>query len=712
MVRSWVGPLTLWLNANRFLCPPSPFWGEGDGLGEVERERERGEFFSGGFLFAMSRFVIAGPGMAVEAEGALVTKTTEASFADGWRCAAGPALGPAGVHWAEFVNESGGGMSCGLILDGWDVAGGSYAHLVDGHCFFDNHGVRYPGNHEDWPGRQPASAKGDRIGLRLDLGAGSLTVFKNGALLGVMQGSGLEGRAYRWAVSLFGKGQSMRLAAPSADAVAAMEAEAAPVVAAAAATAAGRADEPLPAGARVRVAPHGEGVYERFERCTFGANDHYIRFDSGGTKKVALRKLKPEDWTVLAVPGAAGLGAAVSGGAAGPPAQQQQQLLVAEPEPEPQHAAAPAAPSAEEGVPPPLTVDGWLASIKLAQYAAPLTGYGYDSLKVLLDATEADIVEMTEDPDVGMKKPHRRTMLAEWRQLKSASPSAPSQAQQQAAAASPSPPAAAAPPAAAVVPDKYIAADKQIRLGQPEDSTHGVEVLLGLTDAMMGEFYQDPIGAIKKEFALHGSADDKENLRCALDGIKKLGWASGISLDALLAHENATMAKLKHHHVLALRIYTTSSYSRINDPLRRDPPQRPHPFAATTFFIDKAIKMLRAVAASLPNAHTLQVYWRGMRDLGLTMEFLQKGGTEFACLSTSASQEVAVNFAASSLPLVFKFETKDFTSRGADIGWLSVYPNEKEALYPPLTYLRSIKAENETIGGVTVLVATVEPVFM
>ena len=122
--------------------------------------------------------------------------------------------------------------------------------------------------------------------------------------------------------------------------------------------------------------------------------------------------------------------------------------------------------------------------------------------------------------------------------------------------------------------------------------------------------------------------------------------------------------------------------------------------------------MLRAVAASLPNAHTALVYWRGMKDLGLTMEFLQKGGTEFACLSTSASQEVAVSFAASSLPLVFKFATKDFTSRGANIGWLSVYPNEQEALYPPLTYLRSVKAENEVIGGMTILVATVEPVFM
>ena len=172
----------------------------------------------------MSGFVIAHKDMAVEAEGALVTKTTGGA-ARYYRCAAGPALGPAGVHWAEFVNESGGSMFCGLILDGWDVAGGSDAHDVDGHCFFYTYnGARYPGSHMDWPGIQPASAKGDRIGLRLDLGAGSLTVFKNGALLGVMQGSGLEGRAYRWAVSLYKKGSSMRLAAPSADAVAAMEA--------------------------------------------------------------------------------------------------------------------------------------------------------------------------------------------------------------------------------------------------------------------------------------------------------------------------------------------------------------------------------------------------------------------------------------------------------------------------------------------------------
>ena len=40
---------------------------------------------------------------------------------------------------------------------------------------------------------------------------------------------------------------------------------------------------------------------------------------------------------------------------------------------------------------------------------------------------------------------------------------------------------------------------------------------------------------------------------------------------------------------------------------------------------------------------------------------------------TSASQHIAVtNFAQSALPLVFKFVTKNFMSRGADIAFLSV----------------------------------------
>ena len=79
---------------------------------------------------------------------------------------------------------------------------------------------------------------------------------------------------------------------------------------------------------------------------------------------------------------------------------------------------------------------------------------------------------------------------------------------------------------------------------------------------------------------------------------------------------------------------------------------------------------------------------------------------------TSASQDIAVKqFAASALPLVFKFVTANFMTRGADISFLSIYPSEQEALYPPLTYLRPVETKMEVLCGLSLLVATVEPMF-
>ena len=72
--------------------------------------------------------------------------------------------------------------------------------------------------------------------------------------------------------------------------------------------------------------------------------------------------------------------------------------------------------------------------------------------------TEADIIEMTEDADVKMKKPHRRLFLTKWKELLAVAP-------QQAAAppAAPSQAAAGGQPAAQV-PAKYVAAEKQIHI--------------------------------------------------------------------------------------------------------------------------------------------------------------------------------------------------------------------------------------------------------
>jgi hypothetical protein len=120
-------------------------------------------------------------------------------------------------------------------------------------------------------------------------------VYKNDERLGVMQESGLTDAAgYRWAVSLYGEGDSARI-----DAV--PVAKSARMIAQEPAMHAALHDTALPAGTRLRVEGLGDGVYERWERKTFGANAHFLDFgdEHGGVQQVALRGLAPSQWSVL-----------------------------------------------------------------------------------------------------------------------------------------------------------------------------------------------------------------------------------------------------------------------------------------------------------------------------------------------------------------------------------------------------------------------------
>ena len=56
--------------------------------------------------------------------------------------------------------------------------------------------------------------------------------------------------------------------------------------------------------------------------------------------------------------------------------------------------------------------------------------------------------------------------------------------------------------------------------------------------------------------------------------------------------------------------------------------------------------------------------------------------------------------------------SKSFMDRGADIGWCSAFPAEREYLYPPLTYLQPTRRrEVVTVGSVEIEVVEVEPRF-
>eukprot|EP01044_Picomonas_judraskeda_P012922 COSAG03_NODE_1903_length_3376_cov_1.008239_2_plen_375_part_00 len=223
-------------------------------------------------------------------EGNAVATLTKKEMGSIRTAASGAVLKGGGVHVVQFTVRKGDQMWFGLIRADWEVEGGEDANWVQGHSFYATaNGTRFPGR-SAWDGMQTAE-EGDRIGLLLDLDAGSLTVYKNDERLGVMQEKGLTDAAgYRWAVSLIGKGDSARIDAVPVSESARLIAQHAALQ-----------DLALPAGTRLRVEGLGDGVYKRWERKTFGANVHFLDFGDGA-QHVALRGLAPSQWSVLAAP--------------------------------------------------------------------------------------------------------------------------------------------------------------------------------------------------------------------------------------------------------------------------------------------------------------------------------------------------------------------------------------------------------------------------
>lgn len=261
--------------------------------------------------------------------------------------------------------------------------------------------------------------------------------------------------------------------------------------------------------------------------------------------------------------------------------------------------------------------------------------------------------------------------------------------------------------------EKYVV--RQLMMGKPEEATD-LPVALGLNRTQLANGIGKGEQAIIDEFeGPTATAEDRANLhyvyRCRVaranypqhvqeqistkhyhGGLLKPGdfdkGHDGMRLDDFVEKANAMLgpdaAKLDRVHVLALRLYTTSSYRQFNDPLRQH--TRPHPFAFSVYFLAEGLRLLKGVAAQRSGFANKGTLWRGMRDMTVLDDFREMGGTELAAMSTSTSMDTAWGYAQSRTPLVFKFENRGFT-RGCSIDFLSVYPGEKEVLYAPLTYI-------------------------
>ena len=195
---------------------------------------------------------------------------------------------------------------------------------------------------------------------------------------------------------------------------------------------------------------------------------------------------------------------------------------------------------------------------------------------------------------------------------------------------------------------------------------------------------------------------------------------NGVRPSYFTSHPIAQEAGLSDAEVFALRIYTTLAYKDMNDPLRDDDryaQRKPVPLPVLSHLATEAIKKLRGLRATSLQQNQEVTVWRGVRDRTVSRDFMQRGGTELAFMSTTTDLRVAVRSSLSQHSVLLKVSALNFMSLGADLQWLSAFPNEAEMLFPPLTYLQPtgrtdrVDAVDRDGNPVTFTVVEVKPSF-
>jgi hypothetical protein len=266
---------------------------------------------------------------------------------------------------------------------------------------------------------------------------------------------------------------------------------------------------------------------------------------------------------------------------------------------------------------------------------------------------------------------------------------------------------------------KFCASARKISVGTCAVSAEGLRSAVGLQDdTVLANMMKDPEHTIECEILIAGDKDDIDNFYSVKYGtsgddkdipdhvklsfqtgkyhggdIKKEEYDTGNDGKKLAdfhKHEASVLAGLLIWHVLVIRLYTSSSFKLFNTPLRSlltndGQTKSQHPLRFTVYYLTEGIKKLRAVEAKRdPVGYNAPMeLWRGMADMEVDVEgpLLSQGGTEMAVMSTTCDKEVALKYARSQRPLLFKYKTFGL-SRGVSIQFLSFYPKEVEYVYP------------------------------
>lgn len=284
--------------------------------------------------------------------------------------------------------------------------------------------------------------------------------------------------------------------------------------------------------------------------------------------------------------------------------------------------------------------------------------------------------------------------------------------------------------------ERFSTTIEELVVGRPEYAALGLDHFMRVPDTMRIPALADGVNAIVHEVKSRGDQTMRECLNyvlrqragssptlfpnspyprdCGAHGLRvdrMDASGKGMRFEDFVSHPSAQRANLHAAHVLALRLYTTAAFVAINRPLRRLSPEgnrcaEPHPFPNCVRYLSAAIKQLRA--NNVPELGTTRAesyLFRGFQNVRPTDDFMQRGGSEPATMSTTTSLPVALKYALSERPILLRLRMRNFMELGAEIAFLSAFPEENEVVFPPQTFILPERAFE--VAGISVIDASV-----